>query len=70
MSTLILTWLLAIPLLGSLVVLVIPRSWEEVIKKFSIAGGIQSLWLIERRGGQWLSTNQGAVRFVPFVRAQ
>ena len=36
MSTQILTWLLAIPLLGSLVVLVIPRSWEEVIKKFSI----------------------------------
>ena len=28
MSTQILTWLLAIPLLGSLLVLVIPRSWE------------------------------------------
>lgn len=33
-------------------------------------GGVQSLWLIEQRDGQWVSLNQGAVRFVPFVREQ
>ncbi len=33
-------------------------------------GGIQSLWLIERRDGRLVSINQGAVRFVPFVREQ
>ena len=33
-------------------------------------GGVQSLWLIEQRGGRWVSLNQGAVRFVPFVREQ
>ena len=33
-------------------------------------GGVQSLWLIEQRDGQWVSLNQGAVRFVPFVRGQ
>jgi len=31
-------------------------------------GGVQSLWLIEQRDGKWVSFNQGAVRFVPFVR--
>jgi len=30
-------------------------------------GGVQSLWLIEQRDGKWVSSNQGAVRFVPFV---
>jgi protein-L-isoaspartate(D-aspartate) O-methyltransferase len=33
-------------------------------------GGVQSLWLIEQREGRWVSTNQGAVRFVPFVRGR
>ena len=33
-------------------------------------GGVQSLWLIEQRDGRWVSINQGAVRFVPFVRGQ
>lgn len=33
-------------------------------------GGVQSLWLIEQRDGRWVSLNQGAVRFVPFVREQ
>ena len=33
-------------------------------------GGVQSLWLIEQRDGRWVSLNQGAVRFVPFVRGQ
>ena len=33
-------------------------------------GGIQSLWLVEQRDGRWVSINQGAVRFVPFVREQ
>ncbi len=33
-------------------------------------GGVQSLWLIEQRDGKWVSLNQGAVRFVPFVREQ
>lgn len=33
-------------------------------------GGVQSLWLIEQRDGQWVSLNQGPVRFVPFVREQ
>jgi len=32
----ILTWLLLIPLLGSLAVLAIPRSWEGVVRKFSV----------------------------------
>ena len=31
-------------------------------------GGVQSLWLVEQRDGRWVSINQGAVRFVPFVR--
>ena len=33
-------------------------------------GGVQSLWLVEQRDGRWVSINQGAVRFVPFVRGQ
>ena len=31
-------------------------------------GAVQTLWLIERRGGEYVRTNQGAVRFVPFTR--
>jgi len=31
-------------------------------------GGVQTLWLIEQRGGDWVSLNQGGVRFVPFLR--
>ncbi len=31
-------------------------------------GAVQSLWLIERQGDQFLRLNQGAVRFVPFTR--
>lgn len=31
-------------------------------------GAVQSLWLIERQGEQFLRLNQGAVRFVPFTR--
>ena len=31
-------------------------------------GAVQSLWLIERRGDQYIRLNQGAVRFVPFTR--
>ncbi len=31
-------------------------------------GAVQSLWLIERRGDQFIRLNQGAVRFVPFTR--
>ena len=31
-------------------------------------GAVQTLWLIERRGDQYIRTNQGAVMFVPFVR--
>lgn len=30
-------------------------------------GGVQTLWLIENRDGEWTSINQGAVRFVPLV---
>ena len=33
-------------------------------------GGVQSLWLVGQRDGRWVSINQGAVRFVPFVRGQ
>ena len=31
-------------------------------------GAVQSLWLIERRGDEYIRLNQGAVRFVPFTR--
>lgn len=31
-------------------------------------GAVQTLWLIERRGIDYLRTNQGPVRFVPFIR--
>jgi protein-L-isoaspartate(D-aspartate) O-methyltransferase len=31
---------------------------------------VQTLWLIERRKGKWRSTDQGQVRFVPFVREE
>ena len=31
-------------------------------------GAVQSLWLIERRGNEYIRLNQGAVRFVPFTR--
>ncbi len=31
-------------------------------------GAVQTLWLIERRGDEYKRTNQGAVRFVPFIR--
>ena len=31
-------------------------------------GDIQTLWLIEQREGEWVSTNHGLVRFVPLVR--
>lgn len=31
-------------------------------------GGVQTLWLIEERNGQWVSSNQGAVLFVPLTR--
>lgn len=31
-------------------------------------GAVQTLWLIERRGDDFIRTNQGAVRFVPFLR--
>ena len=31
-------------------------------------GAVQTLWLIERRGDEYIRTNQGAVRFVPFTR--
>ena len=31
-------------------------------------GAVQTLWLIERRGDEYIRTNQGAVRFVPFIR--
>jgi protein-L-isoaspartate(D-aspartate) O-methyltransferase len=31
-------------------------------------GDVQTLWLIERREGEWVSTNQGLVRFVPLLR--
>ena len=31
-------------------------------------GSVQTLWLIENRDGQWVSTNQGLVIFVPFLR--
>ena len=31
-------------------------------------GAVQTLWLIERRGEDFIRTNQGAVRFVPFIR--
>ena len=31
-------------------------------------GDVQTLWLIKRREGQWVSTNQGLVRFVPLLR--
>ncbi len=31
-------------------------------------GAVQTLWLIERRGDEYIRLNQGAVRFVPFTR--
>ena len=31
-------------------------------------GAVQTLWLIERRGDEYIRTNQGAVMFVPFTR--
>lgn len=31
-------------------------------------GAVQTLWLIERRGDDYIRTNQGAVVFVPFTR--
>ena len=31
-------------------------------------GAVQTLWLIERRGDEYIRINQGAVRFVPFTR--
>ena len=31
-------------------------------------GAVQTLWLVERRGDEYLRTNQGPVRFVPFIR--
>ena len=31
-------------------------------------GAVQTLWLIERRGDGFIRTNQGPVRFVPFLR--
>ena len=31
-------------------------------------GAVQTLWLIERRGDDYIRINQGAVRFVPFTR--
>ena len=36
MTTQYLTWLLAIPALGAVVVLLMPRGWENAIKRFSI----------------------------------
>ena len=31
-------------------------------------GAVQTLWQIERRGDEYIRTNQGLVRFVPFTR--
>ena len=31
-------------------------------------GSVQTLWLIEQKEGQWVSLNQGPVRFVPLTR--
>ena len=31
-------------------------------------GAVQTLWLIERTGDEYIRLNQGAVRFVPFTR--
>ena len=31
-------------------------------------GGVQTLWLVEQQEGQWVSLNQGLVRFVPLLR--
>ena len=31
-------------------------------------GSVQTLWLTEHQEDRWVSFNQGAVRFVPFVR--
>ena len=31
-------------------------------------GAVQTLWLIERSGDEYIRLNQGAVRFVPFTR--
>lgn len=39
----------------------------KVIIPVGPPGGVQTLWLIERRNGQWVSLNQGAVRFVPLL---
>ena len=37
MNTQVLSWLLIIPALAALVVLLLPRAWEGVIRRFSIA---------------------------------
>lgn len=31
-------------------------------------GGVQTLWLVEKRDGEWISINQGNVIFVPLVQ--
>ena len=36
MTTHILTWLLAIPAISAVVILLVPRSWETAIKRFSV----------------------------------
>ena len=30
-------------------------------------GGVQTLWLVKKQDREWISLNQGAVRFVPFT---